>query len=420
MDNFNTAAYRKSMMSPQPAQFLNRATPPHIVTLVLLSGMSALAMNIFIPSLSAMTAWFNTDYAVMQLAVAGYLAMNAVMQLFIGPISDKLGRRPVVLGGMAIFCLATVGCILATDVTVFLIFRMVQSAIVAAMVLSRAVVRDLYPPDEAASMIGYVTMGMAVVPMISPAIGGVLAESFGWQSNFWLMLILGLGILWLCWKDLGETATKSELSLGRQFAEYPELFRSPRFWGYALACAFSSGAFFSYVGGAAFVGTQVFGLDPTELGLYFGAPAIGYALGNFLSGRYSARIGINPMMLYGGMIVSGGVFVSMIVFWAGHGTALSFFGFMTLVGLGNGLTIPNATSGMLSVRPHLAGTASGLGGAIMIGGGAGLSALAGALLQPGSGAWPLLWLMFLSGTASVIASLLVIARARRMRGLDLA
>ncbi|WGW02242.1 multidrug effflux MFS transporter [Tropicibacter oceani] len=406
------------MQSPKNAQFLDRATPPHIVTLILMSGMSALVMNIFIPSLPAMTRAFDTEYAIMQLAVAGYLAMNAVMQLFIGPISDKLGRRPVILGGTAIFCLATIGCIFAQNVTVFLAFRMLQSMIVVAMVLSRAVVRDMYPPDEAASRIGYVTMGMAIVPMISPAIGGALAEVFGWQANFWLMLFLGLGMFWLVWRDLGETATKSTLSLARQFGEYPELFRSPRFWGYALACAFSSGAFFAYVGGAAFVGTQVFGLTPTQLGFYFGAPAIGYAVGNFVSGRYSVRIGINRMVLSGGLIVTGGMFALLLVFWAGLGSALSFFGFMTLVGLGNGMTIPNATSGMMSVRPHLAGTASGLGGAIMIGGGAALSALAGTLLQPGSGAWPLLWMMFLSGAASVVATLLVIARAQRMQGLD--
>ncbi|WP_425099472.1 multidrug effflux MFS transporter [Tropicibacter sp. S64] len=408
------------MTSPAPVRFLDRSTPPHIGTLVLLAGMSALVMNIFIPSLNAMADWFGTEYGVMQLAVAGYLAMNAVLQLFIGPMADKFGRRPVILAGLAIFCVATVGCIVAQDIVTFLVFRMIQSAIVVAMVLSRAVVRDLYPPDQAASMIGYVTMGMSVVPMIAPAIGGALSQMFDWHATFWLMLALGLLTLWLSWRDLGETATRSTLSLGRQFAEYPELFVSPRFWGYALACSFSSGAFFSYVGGASFVGTEVFGLTQSELGFYFGAPAIGYALGNFISGRYSARVGLNPMMLWGGMIVTGGMLLSVLVFLAGYGSVTAFFGFMTLVGLGNGLTIPNATAGMLSVRPHLAGTASGLGGAIMIGGGAALSALAGALLQPGSGAMPLLLLMLVSAACSVVAAMMVIARAKRLGGLDAA
>ncbi|MCB1333466.1 MAG: multidrug effflux MFS transporter [Roseivivax sp.] len=408
------------MTRPSSVRFLDRTTPPHIATLVLMAGMSALVMNIFVPSLHMMADWFAADYGLMQLAVSGYLAVNALLQLFIGPMSDGLGRRPVILAGTVLFILATIGCLMATDVTVFLIFRMAQASIVVAMVLSRAVVRDLYPPDQAASMIGYVTMGMSLVPMISPVVGGALSEAFGWHANFWLMLVLGMGMLWLCWRDLGETAVRSGLTLAQQFREYPELFRSPRFWGYAAAAALSSGAFFSYVGGAPFVGAEVFGLQPTELGFYFGAPALGYAAGNFLAGRFSARYGINRMALWGALILVSGLALSLAVFSLGSGSAPVFFGFMTFVGLGNGLTIPNATAGAMSVRPRLAGTASGLAGALMLAGGAVLSSLAGALLQPGSGAAPLLWLMLLSACGSVAAMLLVIRRERSLGGLDAA
>ncbi|ETX29513.1 multidrug effflux MFS transporter [Roseivivax isoporae] len=398
------------MQSPHAARFLDRATPPHIVTLIMLSGLSALAMNIFLPSLPAMVAYFDTEYRLVQLSVAVYLGVNAVLQIFVGPISDKLGRRPVILGGIACFVLATIGCLIAQDIWVFLAFRMTQATIVTALVLSRAVVRDIVPQDQAASMIGYVTMGMAVVPMIGPAIGGVLDEVFGWKANFWLLLLLGIALYWLTWRDLGETAQPSGLTLREQFSEYPELLRSPRFWGYALAAAFSSGAFFSYLGGAPFVGSVVFALEPAELGLYFGAPAIGYLIGNFVSGRFSARVGVNRMVLIGAFINAAGVAASMLVFAAGLGTALSFFGFMCFVGVGNGMTIPNATAGALSVRPRLAGTASGLSGAIMISGGAALSALAGLLLQPGTGAWPLLWIQLLTGICGVVAIGIVIRR----------
>lgn len=403
-------------MSDAPVvRFLDRTTPPHIVTLILLAGISALAMNIFLPSLPKMTEHFGTEYRLMQLSVAIYLACNAVLQLFIGPLSDMLGRRPVILGGLIVFMLATIGCIYAPNVTIFLTFRMLQASVVAAMVLSRAVVRDMVPQDQAASMIGYVTMGMAVVPMVGPAIGGVLDEALGWKANFWLLLILGGATFWLTWRDLGETAGRSGQSLIRQFRDYPELLTSPRFWGYALAAALSSGAFFAYLGGAPFVGSEVFGLDPALLGLLFGAPAIGYLLGNWISGRYSARVGINHMILWGCYINTFGIALSILVFALGYGSAYSFFGFMTFVGLGNGMTIPNATAGTLSVRPHLAGTASGLGGAIMIGGGAALSALAGALLQPGTGAWPLLWIMLITGGLGMICILMVIRREKRLQ-----
>jgi DHA1 family bicyclomycin/chloramphenicol resistance-like MFS transporter len=402
-------------MTDLPAsRFLDRASPPHILTLILLAGISALAMNIFLPSLPGMTAYFDTEYRLMQLSVALYLAVNAVLQVLMGPISDRLGRRPVILGGLAIFLLATLGCILSTNAYVFLTFRMMQATVVVAMVLSRAIVRDMVPQDQAASMIGYVTMGMAIVPMIGPAIGGVLDQLYGWRANFWALFVLGAAVLWLSWRDLGETAPLTGQTLRAQVADYPELFSSPRFWGYALASALSSGAFFAYLGGAPFVGDQVFGLPPARLGLYFGAPAVGYMLGNFLSGRFSVRIGVNRMVLWGTLINAGGIATNLAFFYAGQGSPASFFGLMTLMGLGNGMVIPNATAGALSVRPHLAGTASGLSGALMIGGGAALSALAGILLKPGSGAFPLLWIMLGTALAAIAAIGLVMWRERQI------
>jgi DHA1 family bicyclomycin/chloramphenicol resistance-like MFS transporter len=400
-------------------KFADRRTPPHIVTLMLMSGLSALVMNIFLPSLPGMAAYFQTDYRLMQLSVALYLGVSAILQIFIGTISDKVGRRPVTLWGTALFLLATLGCIFAPTAETFLICRMCQAVIAVCMVLSRAVVRDMYPQDKAASMIGYVTMGMAVVPMIGPAIGGVLDELFGWQANFWLLFLLGVLTLALVWSDLGETGKASGLTLRAQFKEYPELLRSPRFWGYSMASAMSSGAFFAYLGGAPFVGSVVFGMSPGELGLYFGAPAIGYFTGNFLTGRYATRLGVNRMVLLGCIMNGFGVGLLILFFLAGAGTPYSFFGLMTFVGLGNGMSIPNATAGMLSVRPHLAGTASGLGGAIMLAGGAALSALAGYLLTPATGAYPLLWMMLVTAVLGVTAILVVIRRERQLGLADL-
>lgn len=397
------------------ARLFDRATPPHIITLILLAGLSALSMNIFLPSLPGMTAYFETDYRVLQLSVGVYLGLNAILQVLIGPLSDKIGRRPVVLWGIVLFLAATIGCLFAPNAEVFLVFRMGQAAVVVAMVLSRAIVRDVVPADQAASMIGYVTMGMTVVPMLGPVLGGVLESSFGWQANFWMLFILGLLILILSWADLGETRKASGLTLGQQFREYPELLRSPRFWGYSLASGLSSGAFFAYLGGAPFVGTVLYGLSPAMLGIYFGAPALGYFAGNFLSGSFSARFGVNRMVEWGCLVNTSGLAVSTVLFLAGLGNAEIFFGLMTLVGLGNGMTIPNATAGALSVRPHLAGTASGLSGAIMIGGGAGLSMLAGALLTEESGAMPLLWIMLTTAILGIVAIRAVIWREKRIR-----
>ena len=380
-----------------------------------MAGMSAMVMNMFLPSLPQMSTFFGVDDGVMALSVPLFLFVSAILQIFIGPVSDRMGRRPVLLVGIAIFMLATIGCILATNITVFLIFRMIQAAIAVCMVLSRAVIRDSFDQEQSASMIAYVTMGMAVVPMISPAIGGFLDELFGWKANFWAFFFVGGALFALVWRDLGETVKPSGLTLTQQFKEYPELLRSPRFWGYCMASALSSGAFFAYLGGGPFVGSVVFGMSPKWVGIFFGAPAVGYFAGNWITGRNAKRLGVNKLILWGAIAVSCGTALMLGLFLIGFGSPLTFFGLMTCVGLGNGMVIPNATAGMLSVRPHLAGTASGLGGAIMIGGGAGLASLAVFLLKPETGAYPLILIMMFTSMAAVVAILGVYRREARIK-----
>ncbi len=402
-------------MEPAPkARFLDRTTPPHIVTLVLMAGLAALAMNIFLPSLPNMTEYFATDYRLMQLSVSLYLAVNAVLQLVLGPVSDRFGRRPVVIGAIVVFLLATLGTLLATSVEVFLVFRMLQAVIVAAMVLSRAAVRDMVDEAEAASMIGYVTMGMALVPMVGPIVGGMLDEAFGWQASFMMLLACGVVVLAIVWADQGETLRAGSGSFAKQARAYPILLRSRRFWGYCAAAGFASGAFFAILGGAPYVGTVVFGLSPTQLGLAFAPTAVGYAMGNFLSGRFSVRIGVQRMVLMGTIVTTAGLGLQTALYAGGLGSAAVFFTFLSVVGIGNGMVLPNATSGMMSVRPDLAGTASGLGGAILIGGGAGISALVGTVLEGSDTAFPMLFVMLATSAAAMLSILYVIRRERQV------
>lgn len=395
-------------------RFLDRTTPPHLLTLVLLTGISALNMSIFLPSLADMATYFGTDYAIIQIALSGYLATTAVLQIFVGPISDRFGRRRVVLISLGIFIFASIGAMLSQSVEAFLFFRMLQATVASAMVLSRAIVRDIVEQDKAASMIGYVTMGMALVPLVGPMIGGALAEAFDWRATFVFLTIVGIGVFVLCYLDQGETVVGSGTSFSEQFRTYPELFVSPRFWGYALCAAFGSGAFFALLGGASFVAINIFGLSLFWSGFALGAPAIGYALGNFFSGRYSIRFGINKMAIIGTVIVIVGLGTSTMMTLAGMDHAVLFFGFCTLLGLGNGIMLPNVSAGLISVRPHLAGTASGLGGAIMIGGGAGLSQIAGGILTVETGTLPLQLLMLIVSVLALLSVLFVIWREKRI------
>lgn len=396
------------------ARFLDRTTPPHVMTLVLIAGLGAMSMSTFLPSLPKMTEELNTSYDVMQLSVSGYLAVTAVLQLLIGPIADRYGRRVVLLACHAIFVVATIGCALAPTVEVFLAFRMLQAAVAVGIVLSRAVVRDMYEREKAASMIGYVTMGMALVPMIAPSIGGAVDEALGWRAVFWLLCLSGVLVTALCWLDLGETSRGGGVSFAQQMHDYPELLTSRRFWGYVFSAAFASGAFFAFLGGAPYVASNVFGLSSFWTGICLGAPAIGYALGNFLSARFTVRMGINWMIRMGGIVASAGLAVAAALAMIDFDSATFFFGACTFVGLGNGLVMPNAGAGMLSVRPHLAGTASGLGASIMIGGGAALSVISGILIQRGGGSMTLLSIMLLSVFLGLLAILYVMWREKQI------
>ncbi|MDA9237773.1 multidrug effflux MFS transporter [Planktomarina sp.] len=396
------------------SRFLDRKTQPSMLTLVLLASISMLAMNSFLPSLPSMATHFGTTTAIMGLSVAIYLGSSAVFQILVGPLSDKIGRRPALLWSLGIFIFASFACVFAQDTAVFMILRAIQAFAACTMVLSRAIVRDTNDTQTSASKIAYIAMGMAITPMFAPALGGFLDNWFGWQANFWMLGGVGTLIWILTYFDQGETVSPSTEGYREQLKEYPELLTSRRFWGYCLASAFSGGAYFAYLGGGPFVGSVVFNLSPEQLGIYFGTPAIGYFAGNFISGRYSVRFGIDAMILSGLNIILVGMTLSLILSYLGYASVKSFFGFMIFVGLGNGLCLPNATAGMLSVRPHLAGAASGLGGSISIAGGAALSTVAGAILVPGSTEMPLLLLMWASSLAGVILILSVRRRNKKL------
>lgn len=387
------------------------ASPPRMVTLVLLSGLSVLSLNMFLPSLPNIAEAFQADYGLVNLSIAGYAGMTAVLMLIMGPLSDRFGRRPVLLVGLAIFILASLGCLLATNIWVFLLFRMLQGAIICGWVLSNAAIRDIAPAQEAASLMGYLAMAWSVAPMLGPMFGGLLDELFGWRASFVVFTGFGIAALGLCWIDLGETNKTPSDTFMKQFQTYPELFRSRRFWGYALCMAFSTGAFYAFLGGAPLVAKTVLALSPATLGFYMGTITAGFVLGSFLSGRYAKRYPLTTMMISGRIVACAGLMVGLALALAGIVNVISLFGATVFVGLGNGLTMPSSSAGAMSVRPELAGSASGLSGALTVGGGAVLSSITGAILTEENGAYALLGVMLFSSAMALVAALYV-------RGID--
>ena len=386
-------------------------SPPRMATLVLINGLSVLSLNMFLPSLSNIAAEFQVDYALVTLSIAGYLAITAVLMLIMGPLSDRFGRRPILLVALAVFTVASLVCTLATDIWAFLAFRVLQGAVIAGWGVSMAVIRDTVPPQDAASRIGYVTMSMAVAPMLAPMLGGALDELFGWRASFVAYTVFGAAAFVLCWIDLGETNTTPSKTFTEQFRSYPALVRSRRFWGYAVCMTFSVGSFHTFLAGAPLVAVTMLGLSPAALGFFMGTITAGFMLGSFLSGRYAKRYALTTMMITGRLVAAAGLVTGLVLFWAGVVHVGSLFGATVFVGLGNGLTMPSSNAGVMSVLPRLAGSASGLAGALTIGGGAVLTSITGAVVTEATGATALLGLM-------LACTLTALTAAHQVRRID--
>ncbi len=389
-------------------------TPPTLITLIFATALSVLSLNMFLPSLAHMSEDFAVDYGLVNLSVAGYLAVSAILQLIMGPLSDRYGRRPVLLICMTIFVCASIGCAFAESIWLFLGFRLLQAAVVAGSVLSSASIRDQYPPNEAASKLGYVAMAMALAPMLGPMLGGALDMLFGWRAGFVLYSLLGAGLLTLLWFDMGETNINRSSTFAAQLREYPHLFRARRFWGYALCAAFSIGGFYSFITGAPLVAAAWFDLSPAMLGLGIGIITGGFMVGNFITGRIAARTRLTTMILIGRIVASTGPLLGLLLFLGEMGSVWVFFGSAICVGFGNGLTNANASAGVMSVRPKLAGSAAGLSGAMIVALGAVLTSITGAFVNAENGPYLVLGMM----SASSFIGLLAVLYVRRVDRLE--
>ena len=391
-------------------KFLNKNTPPHIFTLIVLSGLGALSLSIFLSSILEMSIFFNKSYALMQLSISLYLITTAFFQIIAGPLSDKFGRRRITLFSTFIFILASLGCFFSTQFEFFIFFRIMQASIAAGFLMSRVIIRDITSENEAASMIGYVTMGMSIIPLFAPGIGGLIQMLVGWPSIFLIMSLLGLLLFLLVYRDLGETKTIKINKNKKSSVSYIYLFKEVKFWGYSLTLAFSAGTFFSFLGGAPYIATKVYELNSVVSGLVMGFPAAGYFFGNYLSGKYSKLYGKDFMALRGILLVILGMFICLLITVFYRDTPYFFFGLCSFVGLGNGLIIPNASVGILSVNENLSGTAGGIGNAIMIGIGAILASLTSYLLENQTSSSYLIIIMLLSGILSYASFFILVLK----------
>lgn len=395
--------------TPDKVSMIPKKVPP-IGALILISMIIPISMNIYLPSMAGMVDAFSTTPGMIQLTMSMFLVAFALGQVFLGPLSDRYGRRPIIMWGLTVYIAGSVLCLLATSIEALIAARMVQAAGgCAGFVLGRAIVRDLYERDRAASVIGYVTMGMSVGPMIGPVIGGFLDDGYGWRGSFYMMLAIGVVAFLVALWNVPETNHKLCKLNGIKglWLNYRLLLSKKLFCAYALATCFTSSIYFAYLGGAPFISFQLFNMSASETGFYFMFVALGFLIGNYISGRVSERFGIFRMILAGSILPAMAVAAVAGMISAGLLHPLSLFLPMFFVGLGNGICLPSAISGVVSVRPDLAGAASGLSGSMQIGFGAVVSAMVAWMLSDTM--WPAtVWPMVLVMIACILATFLVV------------
>lgn len=394
-----------------------RAPPrrPPVLALIAISALSPFAINVVVPSMPAIEQAFSSSYSRVQLILSMFLAAIAISQIFVGPLSDRFGRRPILLIGFTIFVAVSLLAPFAPTIEALIGIRVVQGAAgCVGIALGRAIVRDLFDRSQAASMLGYVTMGLAMAPMVAPTVGGLLQESFGWTAIFWLMAALGAMCLLVTWRLVPETNFRpsAALSFGSLFADFGQLLRRRDFLLFTASSSLTTGVFFTFLGGAPYVAERILGLRPSVYGLWFALLPLGYALGSFLAARFTERLGVARMILAGSSLAFLAVAALFALHLAGVSGPAALFIPMGFAGMANGLALPSAVSGAVSVRPEIAGAASGLSGAAQIGTGAVLSAIGGAALAASNSALPMFAIMTV---AAVLALLVALAISRRNR-----
>ncbi|TPK48828.1 multidrug effflux MFS transporter [Mesorhizobium sp. B2-5-4] len=391
--------------------FSEPAAPPRLITLILLSALAVLPVNMILPSLPNIAATFQADFALVNLSIAGFAIITALIEAVGGAISDRFGRRLVVLASLSIFVAASIGCALAPNIGIFLLFRAMQACIGPCYSVALVIIKETSGEREAASKFGYLAMGWALAPMVGPLFGGSLDELFGWRSSFIVFAILGAAALALSVREIRRTATPLSRSNGNCVASYGLLLRSARFWAYTLCMACSMGVLYVFLGGAPLIVGDALGGSSMKLGFYMGLVPTGFILGSYLAGRYASKISLSATLVFARLLTCAGLLVGLVLSSFGTTHVLALFGPCVFIGVGNGLTMPAANSGALSVQPDLVGTAAGLAAAVRIGGGALIASIAGLFLADSAPA--LFSMMLVSAVFALLAALYAALLDRR-------
>ncbi|MGJ4948224.1 multidrug effflux MFS transporter [Bradyrhizobium sp. HKCCYLS20291] len=370
------------MISRPPEVAPQRVAPSRtvLVLLVVMTGLAPISLYLLVPALPLLATTFGRDASVVQMTVSFYMIGIAISQLLLGPLSDRFGRRPVMLGGLALSIVASFGCITADTLPQLIAARFFQALGGASgMVISRAIIRDLYPRERIGAMISLVVAVMMIAQMLSPLTGGLIEIAFGWHAIFYVVAALSIAIAIAVTMALPETrpARVEGASFGRDVAM---LVRSRAFLGYMLCQVLASQIIFAFAGGGPYIVEVQMGRSSAEYGAWFATTGFAYFVGNLFCVRYAPRHSLDRLIWFGLALQLTSAALNFAWSLFGFNQVPSvLFGTQMLLMFANAFVMANSAAGAISVRPGAAGTASGAMGFLQMGLGA-LTSQLGAFL----------------------------------------
>ncbi len=335
--------------------------------LVAITALPAVTINIYLPSAPGLVKYFHTEISTIQYGLSLYLLSLGIGQLAYGPISDRLGRRPVLLAGLAMYCAGCILCALAHEIEIFLLGRVLQAGGGAAgMVIGRAMVRDVHDNARVASVLGYTVMITTIATAVAPIIGGTLYELFDWHAPFLFLAAFGGAVFVACVAHAKETATLSISRSGRFWRRYTQVLKHRAFWRFLLFSSLIIASYFSFIAGSPIVVIDLWNYSPTSFGAWWMVGSFSYFIGSYMAGRFSERLGTETMVRIGAPILLFGGALLMVLLALGPHHPLSLFVPVGIMFIGSGVMQPSIMSSAINIDPQNIGSASGLLGCSQI------------------------------------------------------
>jgi MFS transporter, DHA1 family, multidrug resistance protein len=402
--------------STRPSPVRPTLTPLLLAVLALLSAFTPLSIDLYLPSLPVIAVDLRGSVGDIQLTLSAFMIAFGLGQVFYGPAGDRFGRRPVILGGLAVYILTSVGCAFATSGSQLIGLRFLQGlAACGSVVLARTMVRDLAERDQAARAMSLMMACTSIAPMLAPLIGGQILWYLGWRAVFWVLAAIGAIALAAAYFRLPETLRpeyKQPLALKSILQRFGQLLRHRAFMGYAFTSSFMFAALLSFLSGSPFVFIERYGIAPRSYGAIFGSLVVFMTIASLLNARFAPRLGAGrilgvavwvPLITGVAAIVLGGIEAryGTIGMWPIVACFAPQIATISLIG-------PNSMAMALHRYPHMAGTASSLMGVMQFGLGALFGAVVGQTYDGTIG--PMTMAMGLAGILCFVSNRILVPR----------